>query len=95
MLHYHIGHLKITLFKLLTQVFCPFKITGFSFSLLLLLLLLLFVFCFYRAAAMAYGGFQARGLMGATAAGLCQRHSNTGSEPRLQPTPQLKATPDP
>ena len=48
-----------------------------------------------RAALMAYGGSQARGLIGAIAAGLCQGHSNTRSEPRLQPTPQLTATPDP
>ena len=42
---------------------------------------------------MAYGGSQARGQIGATAAGLC--HSNTGSEPHLRPIPQLTATPDP
>ena len=33
-----------------------------------------FVFCIFRATPMAYGGFQARGLIGATAAGL--RHSS-------------------
>ena len=38
---------------------------------------------------MAYGGPQARGLIGAVAAGLGQSHSNTGSKPSLQPTPQL------
>ena len=43
----------------------------------------------------AYGGSQARGRIGAIAAGLCQSHSNTGSEPPLQPTPKLMATPDP
>ena len=43
----------------------------------------------------AYGGSQAGGLTGAVAAGLHQRHSNSGSEPRLQPTSQLTATPDP
>ena len=37
----------------------------------------------------------ARGQIGAIATGLRQSHSNTGSEPRLQPTPQLTATPDP
>ena len=47
------------------------------------------------AAPAAYGGSQARGLIGAVAASLCQSHSNAGSEPRLQPTPQLTATPDP
>ena len=62
----------------------------------------LFVFCFFVvvvaiswAAPAAYGGSQARGLIGAVAASLCQSHSNSGSEPRLQPTPQLTATPDP
>ena len=41
-----------------------------------------------------YGGSQARGPIGATATGLRQSHSNAGSEPRFQPTPQLRATPD-
>ena len=36
-----------------------------------------------------------RGQIGAIAAGLRQSHSNEGSEPCLQPTPQLRATPDP
>ena len=40
---------------------------------------------------MAYGGFQARGQIGAIAASLGQSHSNAGSEPRLQSTPQLMA----
>ena len=52
-------------------------------------------FAFSRAAPMAYGGSQARGLMGAVATGPRQSHSNAGSEPRLRPTPQLTATPDP
>ena len=53
-------------------------------------------FCFFAiswAAPMAHGGSQARGLIGAEAAGIHQGHSNTGSEPRLQPTPQLTAMP--
>ena len=41
------------------------------------------VLSFSRAAPVAYGGSQARGLMGAVAVGLCQSHSNAGSEPRL------------
>ena len=50
-------------------------------------------FClFLWAAPAAYGGSQARGRIGA--AGLRQSHSNAGSEPCLQPTPQLTATPD-
>jgi len=46
------------------------------------------------AAPAAYGGSQARGPIAAVAAGLRQSHSNAGSEPRLQPTPQLTATLD-
>ena len=41
------------------------------------------------------GGSQARGPVGAVAASLCQSHSNAGSKPSLQPTPQLTAMPDP
>ena len=44
---------------------------------------------------MSYGGSQARGLIGDVADCLCQSHSNAGSEPRLRPTPQLRATPNP
>ena len=53
------------------------------------------VVAIYWAAPVAYGGSQARGRIGAVATGLHQIHSNAGSEPRLQPTPQLTATPDP
>ena len=53
------------------------------------------LFAISRAAPMAYGGSQARGRIGATAAGLHQSHSNTGSESCLQTTPQLTATLDP
>ena len=52
-----------------------------------------FVFFFFRAAPDTYGGSQARGRIGATAAGL--RHSHIKSEPCLRPTPQLKAMLDP
>ena len=67
-------------------------IGGFLFS-----FVLVFVFClfaFSRAAPTAYGGSQARGQIGATAAGLHHSHNNAGSEPHLQPTSQLTATPD-
>ena len=43
------------------------------------LVLFFFFFClfaFSRAAPMAYGGYQARGLIGAVATGLCQHYSN-------------------
>ena len=42
-----------------------------------------FSFMLLRAAFAAYGGSQARGQVGATAAGLCHSHSNARSEPRL------------
>ena len=53
------------------------------------------LFVFSRAALAAYGGSQARGLIGAVAAGPRQSHSNWGSEPHLRPTTQLRATLDP
>ena len=57
-----------------------------------LLFIYLFMIFFFKAALMAYGSFQARGQIGATAASLHHIHGNLGSEPRLQPTPQLTAT---
>ena len=49
----------------------------------------------FRAAPAAYGGSQARGLIGAIATGLYHSHSNAGSKLHLRPTPQLRATLDP
>ena len=57
--------------------------------------LIFFFFFLFRAAPMAGGGSQARGRIGAVATGRHQSHSNAGSEPRLLPTPQLKATSGP
>jgi len=54
-----------------------------------------FFLCLFRATLVAYGRSQARGQIGATAAGLHHSHSNAGSKPRLEPTPQLTAMPDP
>ena len=55
----------------------------------------LLLFCLFRATPVAYGGSQARGQIRATASSLYHSHSNAGSEPHLQPPPQLMATPDP
>ena len=44
---------------------------------------------------MAYGNSQARGQIGAVAAGLCHSHSNVGSELVYNLTPQLIAMLDP
>ena len=57
-------------------------------------ILFFFFFCIFRAAPVAYAGSQARGPIGAVATGLCHSHTNEGSEPHLQPTPQLTTTPD-
>ena len=54
-----------------------------------------FFFWHFRAEPAAYGGSQARGGIRTTATRLHQSHSNSGSQPRLQPTPQFLATPDP
>ena len=49
----------------------------------------------FRATPVSHGGSQARGLIGAVAAGLYHGHSNMGSKPHLQPMPQLTPTSDP
>ena len=72
---------------------CALNITGNSSIKLLLLFFFVFLL-FLWAAPATYGGSQARGLIEAVAAGLRQSHSNSGSEPHLQPTPQLTATLD-
>ena len=59
-------------------------------------LFFLFLFLFlFRATPMAYGSSQDRGLIRGIVAGLRHNHSNTGSEPCLQLTPQLSTMPDP
>ena len=53
-----------------------------------------FLFCLFAiswATSSAFGGSQARGRIGPVATSLRQSHSNVGSEPHLQPTPQLTA----
>ena len=71
-------------FAVLIEIVIFFSIFFFFFFFLL----------FLWAAPAAYGGSQARGPIGAVATGLRQSHSNAGSEPCLQPTPQLTAMPD-
>ena len=56
---------------------------------------LFYFICPFKAIPMAYGGSQTRGPIRAVATNLCQNHSNAGSKPRLHPTPQLTAMPDP
>ena len=64
------------------------------FVLCFMFFFLLFLFCLLRAAPTAYGGIQARGLIGAVAASLCQSYSNATSEPRLRVTSQLTGIQD-
>ena len=71
-----------------------------SSYLFLSFLISFFIYClspFSRAAPVACGSSQARGLIRATAAGLhhSHSHSHARSEPHLRPTPQLTATTDP
>ena len=73
---------------------CKHFVWKLIYLLILLLLFLLLFFAISRAAPAAYGSSQATGLIGAVATSLRQSHSNGGSEPRLQSTPQLTATLD-
>ena len=65
---------------------------GYEILLFIFYFILFCPFAFSRASPMAYGGSQARGPVRAAAASLHHGHSNVGSEPHLQPTPQLEAT---
>ena len=60
-----------------------------------MLLMKIFIFLLFRAVPAACGGSQARGQIGATAAGLHHSHSNARSEPHLRSIPQLMEMPDP
>ena len=60
-----------------------------------IIIIIFCLFAFSRATPAAYGGCQARGLIGTVVTSLSQSHSNVGSEPLLQPTPQLTVAPDP
>ena len=54
-----------------------------------------FLLSVFRATPVAYGSSQAKGQIGAVAAGLHHSHSATPSELHVRPTPQLTATRDP
>ena len=66
-----------------------------NLSFLIYLFIFIYLFTFSRAAPPAYGGSQARGIIGAEAASLRRGHSNVRSELRLWHTPQLTAMPGP
>ena len=56
---------------------------------------LFLLFYFFRATPVAYGSSQARDQIGASATGHSHSHSKVGSEPHLQPMPQIMAIQDP
>ena len=66
--------------KMMRGFCCSFFL---SFFLSLFLPFFLFFLCLFRATPMAHGSSQARGPIGATAAGLHHSHSNARSKPRL------------
>ena len=79
-------------FYAFSQEYSLFKVSSFFFFFVFVVVVV--VVAISWAAPATYGDSQARGRIGAVATGLRQSHSNAGSEPRLQPTPQLTATPD-
>ena len=54
----------------------------------------LFFLLLFKASPVTHEGSQARGQIGAVAAGLHRSHRNVGYELHLRPTPQLTATLD-
>ena len=50
-----------------------------AFTHIICFILFTLFYCLFRASTMAYGGSQARGQIGAVAAGLHHSHSNAGS----------------
>ena len=81
-------HLKD--FKKILMTACCFHTPNVLKTLIFCLLV-----CLFRAVPTAHGGSQARGQIAAVVSGLCHSHSNSRSEPHLQTTRQLVATPDP
>ena len=59
------------------------------------IIIIIIIILLFRATPAAYAAFQARGRIGATAAGLRHSHSHVESKPHLWPTPQLTATLEP
>ena len=85
----------VTIYEaIIFPTFLPVKKMLLGFVLPSVVNFIFFIFIpFFMATRAAYGSSQARVRITAAAAGLCQ--SNTGCEPCLQPTPQLKTKPDP
>ena len=86
--------LKLALFNSLVQLpfVCLLFFGGMVIHIIITIITIIFVF---RTTPAAYGSSQAKGQIGAIAAGLYCSHSNARSEPCLGTTPQLTAMPDP
>ena len=84
-------HVPRTLFSIL-HLFCHLF---FTYGCICFFCVCVSFFALSRAAPVAYGGSQARGLIRAVATSLDHSHSNTRSKPHLQTTLQLAAMPDP
>ena len=80
--------MKSVLTFLLILKMCDYSFIGFYELFIYSRYKFLFVFWlfFFRATPTAHESSQARGLIGATAAGPHHRHSNAGSKPCLSPT---------
>ena len=76
-LHCKFSVFAIELIIFMREIYETMQISCFFFF---LLHFFFFVFFFFRVTPMVYGGSQARGQIGAVAAGLCHSHSNTGSK---------------
>ena len=89
-------HIKKVLFWFFVCLFFGglgvlFLLFGFGFGFFCLFVFVCVFVLLFRATPMAFGGSQARSLIGATAASLHHSHSNARSKPQLRPT----LTPDP
>ena len=73
---------------------CKFKRIQLLFKFFFYYFIILFIYFLnlFRATSVAYRGSQARGLIGAVAAGLRHSHSKLGSEPQLMTTPDPEPT---
>ena len=85
--------MNVGMFNVVSEV-SEYVLISFFLKIYFILFYFFGLFAFSRAAPVACGSSQARGLIRTGATSLHQSHSNVGSEPCLRPTPQLTATPD-
>ena len=78
----HLQHVEVPRLGIESEMQLPAHTIA-TFGIFLLFIYLFCLFAISWATPAAYGGSQARGLIGAVAAGLHHSHSNTGSEPHL------------